>query len=858
MILAAAAGASTEGRYPEATEVFHATFDGPADAQYDGWPAGWSRRQGKAFPKYVKIAVQDDPPPGGGRSLRIELDGAGAVALSPPIPVVQPYDYVLEAMLKTQALNHDRAWISVTLLDEQERVLETLVGEKLREVEAWKKVRLGPISPASDRVRWAVLGLHLEPGAAADLTGSASFGDIWFGRLPRMSLSTGNQLQVFADPGKASITCTASGLQRSATVAFELLDVEGKRLAETRREFTIPPGPPGMVGTAAWKPPIPGLGFYQIRATMKGESGLVHRRELSLAVIDSGRAPAGGEFGWSLPHGERPLGLPLLSQLIGQAGINWVKYPLWLDARMKDTQWAKLFDFIDRLSMQGIELVGLLDEPPGGLRERLDPAKPLTTADLFGAAPEAWTASLEPTMTRLGTQVRWWQLGRDNDMSFVAYPGLAEKIARVKAVLDRTGSDVNVGIGWNWLNQLPEPSAEKPVAASKPAVPAKAPWRFLAMASEPILTEQELPRYLDAARQPGVRRWVVLESLDRKYSPQIRATDLVQRMVAAKVGGAEGIFLAEPFDPDRGVMHADGTPGELFLPWRTVALALGGAEPLGSLVLPLGSTNHVFGRGRDAIVIAWNGRPVREELHLGGTVRQTDVWGRSQEVPASQSTLELGAVPALLTGMNRSLARWQIDLALAGDRLPSIFDKRHPNRLAFKNHFDQAAEGTVELVAPERWTVTPRRTKFQVAPGETFNQPFETTLPVNAGSGEHLLRADFQIFAGRPYRFSVYRKVRVGLDDVRIEIATQLNESGELEVQQRLINQTDRPVSFRCHLFAPDRRRLSSQVVRLNRGDDLRVYRLSDGKELLGKTLWLQAEEADGPRVLNYRFVAEQ
>ena len=39
---------------------------------------------------------------------------------------------------------------------------------------------------------------------------------------------------------------------------------------------------------------------------------------------------------------------------------------------------------------------------------------------------------------------------------------------------------------------------------------------------------------------------------------------------------------------------------------------------------------------------------------------------------------------------------------------------------------------------------------------------------------------------------------------------------------------------------------------------DEKLYRLADGKELIGQTLWLRAQEIGGPRVLNYRFPAER
>ena len=51
-----------------------------------------------------------------------------------------------------------------------------------------------------------------------------------------------------------------------------------------------------------------------------------------------------------------------------------------------------------------------------------------------------------------------------------------------------------------------------------------------------------------------------------------------------------------------------------------------------------------------------------------------------------------------------------------------------------------------------------------------------------------------------------------------VEIWTRLNDRGELEVRQRLVNQTDGEVSFHCELFAPGRRRQQTQVIDLAPG----------------------------------------
>ena len=104
--------------------------------------------------------------------------------------------------------------------------------------------------------------------------------------------------------------------------------------------------------------------------------------------------------------------------------------------------------------------------------------------------------------------------------------------------------------------------------------------------------------------------------------------DLVRRMIAAKIHGAEGIFCSDPFDAECGLMEQDGTPGELLLPWRTTALMLGGAKYLGAVDLPGGSPNAVFARPGDAVMVIWNPRPQDEPVYLGANIRQVDLWGR--------------------------------------------------------------------------------------------------------------------------------------------------------------------------------------------------------------------------------------
>ena len=85
-----------------------------------------------------------------------------------------------------------------------------------------------------------------------------------------------------------------------------------------------------------------------------------------------------------------------------------------------------------------------------------------------------------------------------------------------------------------------------------------------------------------------------------------------------------------------------------------------------------------------------------------------------------------------------------------------------------------------------------------------------------------------------------------------------LNSRGELQVIQKFVNDNPTPAQFRCELFAPERRRQKTFVALGPQGAETSMYILPEGRQLLGKTLWLRAEEVGGSRVLNYRVVVHQ
>jgi hypothetical protein len=864
MILAATVVSSspvetTPREHADAVELYACRFGAEHDANHDNWPDGWTRRRGSGYPHYVAIELASEPTASEGRALRVGLNGGGAAAHGPPVSVESVFSYLLHAKVKTSELEHDQVHLSVTFYDARQKPLETFTSEKISEADSWKLVALGPVSPVHETAVSAVIGVHVEPGERADLKGVVWVDDVWFSRLPRMTLRPSRPLGLYLDPKDVEVVCEVWGTdQQAPELAFELLGVEGDSLASeimrvegralgaSRRAAPDQTAQRAYSGSVVWKPPVPGYGHYEVSVAMRSAAGVVHRRRVSLAVGRRSTEGLEGEFGWSLPRGEDPLPIERLQPLLSDAGINWLKFPLWYSEHETDRA-ETLVRFAQRLERDGIEMIGLIDRPPedvaGAVAENGEPS----AAEIFTQDPAVWLPSLEPIMTRLSLRIRWWQLGDDHDLSFVGYPDLGRRISQIRANLFQFGQKAYVGLPWNWVVEPPHQD-----------VP---PWEFLSYSADPPLAGSEVSHYLDGSVAQQPKRFVAVEPLPRdQYDLPTRARDLMLQMMSAKMGQADGIFLVEPFDENAGVMHADGSPGPLFLPWRTTALQLRGAGYLGSIRLPGGSDNHTFVRGGHAVMVLWSATAREEHLFLGEHVRQIDLWGRDIETPhdAMGHRIRVTPVPSFVEGVEPAVAQWRMALALDKTRLPSVFGEPHANAVHVKNFFPQTAVGTMRIVTPKVLRTVPEEMKIRLAPGATETVPFEVLLPLGATSGAHDIRIDFDVTTDRRYEFTVYRQLEIGLGEVVIQLSTRLDPHGDLVVEQQTTNHTDERINFRFFLYAPQRRSKRSHILGLDRGQEIKTYRFPGGRELLGKVLWLRCEEIDGPRIFNHRVVAEE
>ncbi|MFN0021294.1 MAG: hypothetical protein ACKVP0_23845 [Pirellulaceae bacterium] len=825
--------------------VFECDFGTSADRNYDGWPDGWTRRHGMGYPQFLKIGIAEDKSDAArGSMLLMEMNGGLAEVTCPRIPITPSFSYVLEGECRLTDLVHDDAHVTLTFLSAKGKALHThevTISGKSAGRE-WQPFRLDPFTPTQDTAA-ASFTLRVAPrDKRQDLRGQVAFRRIRLQRLPRVILRASSPLAIFTSPDQVEVQCEIAGIPHTqTTLHFEIWDHDGHSLDTDTQNLTTGPD---AIARAVWKPAVPGFGFYRVQVRWQGLKHEKIERETTLVVLRPASLPKVGQFGWTLPSGEDPLDSPQMAGLLAQSGIHWAKYPVTFspaDASAAD----RIAWFAEKLSLQGVEMIGVLDHPQNRGSDSI--ANILEDAD-------SWQPWVDPIMTRLSLKIRRWQLGSDQDTSLVGYPKLAQKARDFKKHLERFGQEVELGAAWDFLS---------------PALAADVPLSMRSYTAEPALTAAELETHLtrpvDSTQSTTGQRWVTLTPLTKEsYSLATRAHDLAARMLAAQVTEAGAVFLSKPFDPETGVMNADGTPGELFLPWRTTAVAVTGSEYLGQMQLPCGSTNHVFAREGEGVMAVWNDQPIEETMYFGEELKQIDLWGHEttllNEADADhpRHRIQVDRLPTFITGLNVTVARFKLAAQFETPQVESSFSREQTIYLRLKNFFPQGISGDVKLTAPAGWKVDTQGTRFRLAPGEELRLPITIMLLDEASTGPQPLRLDFSLSADRSYQFSVHRTLQLGLADVAIEMSSRLREDGLLEVTQQLTNFTGKSLSFRCVLFAPGRRRETRQFVAPPNLQSPLLFLLEEGESLIGQKITLRVEERVGGRVLNYSLTAER
>lgn len=848
--------ASKEGEpldpFAAASEVLKYSFEESDDRNIDGLPDDWTRRRGAEFPAYIQAEIDVNHGHSSHQSLHIKLNGGRLTYYSPfnnGARVDSAFNYVFRGWVRTERLQNDGAMISVSFLNHRKERLQRFVTRPVSGTHKdWVRLDVGPIEPHPD-ARFILVGCHCVPGSEPDLKGDVWFDDLWIGRLPRLKLN-GDLRDRYARPDSPiRINAEVSGIEPG--VNFELFmsvaDIQGQVIDKRREPILIPTDRPSgekLVLPFRWTLPPQPYGHYRVLAHLDRDGRLMLLGQTTFAVLDEAVPKSKGEFGWSLPSGWGALTPRELAFIASQGGVHWLKLPLWIHST--DGNLLPVNELLDELADKAIEPVGLLNTPPAAITKQF--ARPSVKAsDVFTQSPEFWKDSISDSLGKYSSSVSHWQLGDDDDTGLQTIPNLEQAAIQFRAEFDRSGRIPAIGLPWMIPNETPIPKGLGRSFLSYSGTNSTNDW-----------TDPNLAGFLNGPKPGETQRWITLRTLPATESTDARATQLVRSMIAARVAAVPVVCMANAMDSELGVLRNDGAPGTLFLPWRTAALALEGSKYLGSMRLKNRTTNHVFERNSEAVIVFLADQPTNESLNLGERVVQQEIWGKQSVLPRTdgKQTIAVGTVPVFCMNCTAPLPKWNLAVGFENVRLASQRGAQ-PNAILGRNTFTRNVSMEVSLKLPRGWDANPSTWSINAAAGETFRLPTEITLSDDASLGDADVTIDFQVVADRSENIEVVRTLEVGLGDVVIDIIDRKRDDGRLELEQIVINNTkpEEVLEFRCNLSVSGQKRQTRFVSGLKHGEDRKLYFLPNAEALKGQELWLNLEQINGRRNLNKRLV---
>lgn len=858
---AAASSAATAARAVEpapatdsATTVLRFDFEQDEDREPDGLPDDWNRRRGAGFPSYIKCEIDDKHSHVGDQSLRVQVNG-GKVAYYTPfnrkLACIEPeFNYVFRGFIRTEGLKHDHAVYTVSFLNSRRQRVQRFETRPVTGTHAkWVQLELGPLKPRPD-VRYVVIGCHVDHRENQDIRGDVWFDGIWLGKLPRLTLMEHAQDHFLTPDQEIAIKAEVSGLDANSSfgLRLSLSDVAGEVLEQKQwsslREADQTSTTQDRFRKILWNLPARKHGCYFVRANLERNGQAIQSTVTTLAVAEPSQSRPTGEFGWSLDKGPGPLGPDELALIAYEAGVHWVKIPVWSSVHGEGTTTpTELTHLLDELFDRSISVVGLLNDPPKSIRNQF--ARDWTgTSEIFALPAEFWRPSLEPVLARYGSTIEYWQLGGDEDTSFAGTKNLGQTIQRIKLEFDQLGRNSKIGVQWPW----PAPDT----------VPRGIRNLFTTIGNPEGLSTAEIEQAFSAEHSETAEHWTMLRPLPVDQPLRVRASTLIRQMVMARLKGSRGIFLSGVLDGERGLVNDDGAPTPMFLPFRTTAMNLRGATHLGSFQLPGSPANYVFERDQQAIVVFPGDAPFAAELNLGDRVEHVDMWGRRSRLPtqSGKHQIKSDGEPLFLTDCSEALARWRLEAGFESGIIPAEYGG-HPDAIVGRNTYSQGVKGTVSLKVPTDWEAKPDSWDIELAAGESFRLPTTINLPLTASLGLAEVVISFDITSDRRRTIDVNRSLEVGLGDVIVDVYTKPLPDGQLLVEQHVTNRTNplSIMSFRCTLSVSGHKSQTEYVTKIGADQDRKEYKLPNAQSLFGRELWLNLDQIGGRRNLNKRLI---
>ena len=876
--------------------IYRCLFDRLSDAEdRNGWPDYWTRKtgieNGIPFPN-MDISIAEDSNPFGNSVLRMNIEGGAAAVYSPAIPIRAGMSYTVSSYVDTSSLVFNE--ISVVALfygSDATRPVRVVESKKIRNTNGWQRLSVGPIPADMPNVKSIAIGLQVMPTNRQDFGAKVNFTNVEIRESPGITLEMVNDNHLFFSTRELFVRCHFRGLDPAQhSVQFVLEDHTG-RVQGTNDGILMVGNYPAdrfvinpqnaldvVLGTATWQNlPIRSFGFYRIRvatpesyirslrlpADQMFDDPLRQVEPLTFVVMSPASFHPGGEFGWTLDgwtHDEITKAMPTLAQ----SGLSHLKLPVWLSPEITQQDREALLRLCNTLSQQRVHLIGLLDPVPKTILSVI-PFGHVNAASILMTDVRLWGESLQPTLRTLSLLIKDWQWTSDTDNSLIDLffepdggmtPAGIDRFRAYQKLFDQDQFGFGIGLSWNWYQSVPE----------------QFPFQnfFLNFPIDTSITPEAAVATLADMSEAPFRRSVSIAPLPADDYPQeTRIINFVQSLVLMKAIGINTISLTVPKDDQIGVLRNDGTPTELYLPWRTTTTLLSGSRFLGSITLPNRSQNYCFElSGGQCMMVVWNDRatadePVLETLYLGDEPEILNVWGQPT-IPEQLGTLQTIPVertPLFVTGLNLDVAQFRLGMKTHNNMISALPNRTHPITFSYRNDSASPVSYHITPQGPREgdWTITPPSQMTNLEAGLSGEGSFGLTLLPRADTGRRQFQYNVRMTGKETVEFAVYDEMQIGNPDVFMEFTSRLQENGDIEVIQVFINNSDRAYTYNMRLTVRDRAVPSSMVTRQGFGRVEHVYTIRQGKALIdsGVTeMMLRAEPRnDGTGILGEPMV---
>lgn len=810
-------------------------------------------------PAYSGIGSVKLPTNGGSTSMMLRH---GELSIFPDA------DYLVSARVRTQGLEHARARIVATLLDQRGEAIESsrTASRLVRSEDGWDTVTI-EVEGVEQHAAYMRLELQLlqpeqqdHPDQLAfqvweqDFEGAAWFDNLIVAQLPRLEITTGTPGNVVESDTSPALRVLVRDLtgediharMRIYDVHDNLIDQrdlsDGSR--SVRRETV---------------PQLPGFGWYRAMLEV-----FVERRLVGVRTMDFIWAPPSSSLGGSGMFGVEtsmtdPVLLNATPSLIQGAGVDRASVRVWdVDTTQNDLHdESTLFRTLEELLRSGTELSFELSQLPKPLATQIA-SDPHEVFNAFRDPNGEWTKWGSLMLDRFGQRVTTWCFGaRPSEEP----PGmLKESLTQAREAISGFVPGPTVSLSWPIDRPIPPqlsvPGVRVELVDNHTVSPGAISELVREWKSQRVLsdgTDTPSPRLaltLSPLEHPsersGAQTWSALGALARKA---------ISFWWAAREDGEDdydyALNLSEAWWVTPG-KRGQVMPASELIVWRTLANHLGGRQAIESLdLIPgvqmlviSGYTNEENEQTQGATglseptggLIMWLDEPTLDPVELRiplatGPVRTFDVLGNSTLIEPVETgninvpthTIPISRSPIIVEGINPELVRFMSSMRITPDALISQ-SGLHEHQLTMKNPWDISISGRVFIVEPggytgepgeidRSWEIIPRVVPFTLEPMQQRSFPLNIGYSLGELAGEKRLVFDIELEADRSYpTLRVEREIELGLPDIDMSLTAQRNDAGITIVTATVSHTQAQEQYFELIAIAPGEARIRRTI----------------------------------------------